>query len=378
MSNRYLGGFLIASYDGLKVPDAPTIGTATNGDTTVSVTFTAPANAGGGAITDFTVTSSPSGITGTGASSPITVSGLSNGTAYTFTVIATNAFGNSLASAASNSVTPAPPQQVAYTTAGTYTFIVPAGISPATISVLAVGPGSNTGTSDGGGAGGGLGYKTAFSVSPLASYTVVVGASNSGTDSYFSSAGFCKGGAGSISGNPRAGGSYTGDGGGNGGAGGTGNGFSPAPYPTGGGGGAGGYSGAGGAGGAANNSSSQNGTAGSGGGGGGGASGGDDRPGSGFSCGGGGGGVGLLGAGSNGAAGTSGSYATGTCDIPSIAGIAGSGGVNGNYQFGSSALVGNYGGGGSKFVGSAGGAVRVIYSTTGVSRSYPSTNTGNL
>lgn len=88
------------------VPDAPTIGTATAGDTTASVAFTPPANNGGSAITGYTATSTPSSITGTGPSSPIAVSGLSNGTAYTFTVHATNAVGNSAESAASNSVTP--------------------------------------------------------------------------------------------------------------------------------------------------------------------------------------------------------------------------------------------------------------------------------
>ena len=88
------------------VPQAPTIGTATGGDTTASVTFTAGAT-GGSTITGYTVTSSPGGFTGTGASSPITVSGLTNGTAYTFTVTATNANGTSSASSASNSVTPA-------------------------------------------------------------------------------------------------------------------------------------------------------------------------------------------------------------------------------------------------------------------------------
>jgi hypothetical protein len=90
-------------------PGAPTIGTATNtGDGgAVSVAFTAPTFAGIPAvITGYTVTSSPGGFTGTGASSPITVSGLTNGTAYTFTVTATNASGTGPASAASNSVTP--------------------------------------------------------------------------------------------------------------------------------------------------------------------------------------------------------------------------------------------------------------------------------
>jgi trimeric autotransporter adhesin len=89
------------------VPGAPTIGTATAGDASASVTFTAPASNGGSAITGYTVTSSPGGITATGTSSPINVTGLTNGTAYTFTVTATNAIGTSAASAATSAVTPA-------------------------------------------------------------------------------------------------------------------------------------------------------------------------------------------------------------------------------------------------------------------------------
>ena len=88
-------------------PDAPTIGTATAGNASASVGFTPPANNGGSAITGYTATSNPGGITGTGTSSPIAVSGLTNGTGYTFTVTATNAAGTSAPSAASNSVTPA-------------------------------------------------------------------------------------------------------------------------------------------------------------------------------------------------------------------------------------------------------------------------------
>jgi hypothetical protein len=107
MSNRYPGGFLTASYNGLKVPNAPTIGTATAGNASASVTFTAPTDVGGGAITGYTVVSTPSSIIGTGVSSPVTVSGLTNGTAYTFKVFATNVYGPSGLSAASNSVTPA-------------------------------------------------------------------------------------------------------------------------------------------------------------------------------------------------------------------------------------------------------------------------------
>jgi hypothetical protein len=90
---------------------APTIGTATAGALSASVTFTAPTYVGSG-ITGYTATSSPGGITGTGASSPVTVSGLTAGTAYTFTVTATTAGGQGPASAASNSVTPTAPSYI--------------------------------------------------------------------------------------------------------------------------------------------------------------------------------------------------------------------------------------------------------------------------
>ena len=89
------------------VPDAPTIGTATAAGLSASVTFTAAAT--GGTPTSYTVTSSPGGLTGTGASAPITVSGLSDATSYTFTVTATNTAGTSPASSASNSITAAAP-----------------------------------------------------------------------------------------------------------------------------------------------------------------------------------------------------------------------------------------------------------------------------
>lgn len=86
-------------------PEAPTIGAATQtGSTTATVAYTAATL--GALATTFTATSNPSSITGTGAS-PITVSGLSGSTNYTFTVTASNANGSSTASAASNSITTA-------------------------------------------------------------------------------------------------------------------------------------------------------------------------------------------------------------------------------------------------------------------------------
>jgi hypothetical protein len=87
-------------------PGAPTGLVATPLNASARVAFTPPASNGGGVITSYTVTSSPGGFTATGASSPLTVTGLTNGVAYTFTAKATNAAGDSVASSASSSVTP--------------------------------------------------------------------------------------------------------------------------------------------------------------------------------------------------------------------------------------------------------------------------------
>lgn len=99
-----------ANSSGGSRPSAPVIGSATDGGTgtTASVAFTPSTYIGKGTIT-YTATSSPGSITASG-SSPITVTGLTTGTAYTFTVQGSTNYGvTSATSSASNSVTPAVP-----------------------------------------------------------------------------------------------------------------------------------------------------------------------------------------------------------------------------------------------------------------------------
>ena len=363
-----------------QLPGAPTIGTATGGDTTASVVFTAPTCTGVPATLTYTATSTPGCITGTGASSPITVTGLTNGTSYTFKVRAANAAGTGPCSAASNSVTPAIAQgQQAYTTAGTYSWVAPTGVtSVAVVAVGGGGAGSASGGANKGGGGGGLGWKNNISVTPGNSYTVVVGSAGAngcfgdgtpGGNSYFINTSTVLGGGGQAN-TSGVGGTYAGDGGGNGGNGG----IQPGGYGSAGG-GAGGYTGNGGNGGRGGSPGCQTaGTSGVGGAGGGGGGAGS----SGY--GGSGGGVGILGQGSNGSGGASASGSTSSGG----GGGGGSGGANGGLG---TALSpgGAYGGGGSNgqlfscyHWGSLGGvgAVRIIW--PGTTRSFPSTNTGNL
>lgn len=240
-----------------------------------------------------------------------------------------------------------------YTTAGSYTWVAPAGVT--SVSVVAVGPGGNStaksskfGTFYYAGGGGGLGYVNNVAVTPGTGYSVVVGAASASREYssfknsstlYVAGALYCAPGFYCV---------------GTGGAlGGTGGYTNVSVY--GGGAGASGYSGNGGSGfystcvcGCYVCSPA---SAGVGGGGGGGSA---------YS---GGGGVGLFGQGSNGAAGCAGGIRVGR---------GGSGGGNGTN-------VGFYGSGGAYGGGSAGctaggGAVRIVY--PGTTRKFPSTCVG--
>ncbi|GCD88207.1 hypothetical protein NLS1_02130 [Nocardioides sp. LS1] len=89
-------------------PSAPEGVSAAAGDATATVSWTVPTDTGGSAITSYTVTASPGGATRTvpSATTSTTMSGLANGTPYTFRVAATNGTGTGAQSPASNAVTP--------------------------------------------------------------------------------------------------------------------------------------------------------------------------------------------------------------------------------------------------------------------------------
>jgi hypothetical protein len=311
-------------------------------------------------VIDYKISSS-TGITLSTAGTSIDFTGLTTNVPVTFKVAARNALGYGPESNSSNSVTPfTPAGQEAYTTPGTYSWVAPAGVT--SVSVVAVGAGAkaNWGPASGGnghaGGGGGLGYKNNISVTPGDSYTVFVGNTNttqpggSGEPSYFISSVTVQGGGGAIT----SGGTYVGDGGGNGG-----NGQAAA---SGGGGGAGGYSGNGG------NFNSN----GSGGGGGGGIAS-ESNPAFGGS---GGGGVGLLGQGTSGTAGAATNGGSGGSN-----GSLGSSGFDVNRGGSGGAYGGGGGGNGGFGIGGFGGvgAVRIIWAGgSGITRAFPSTNTGDL
>jgi hypothetical protein len=90
------------------VPQAPTIGTATGASASATLTFTA-GSTGGATISNYKYSTDGTTYTAFSPSqttSPLTISGLTDGTSYSFYLKAVNANGDSIASSASNSVTP--------------------------------------------------------------------------------------------------------------------------------------------------------------------------------------------------------------------------------------------------------------------------------
>ena len=112
--------------NGLRIPTAPlpplNVEAISYIPDTASISFSPPSSDGGSPIIYYTVIPDQGSITTTGLVSPITITGLTGNTSYTFTVVATNSIGSSNPSYASNSiipsVNPSPPLNVIATATG--------------------------------------------------------------------------------------------------------------------------------------------------------------------------------------------------------------------------------------------------------------------
>ncbi|MHB8299944.1 MAG: glycoside hydrolase domain-containing protein [Dermatophilaceae bacterium] len=126
-------------------PSPPAAVSATGGNTQAAISWSA-ASANGSPVTGYTVTASPGGASANtnGATTATVMSGLTNGTSYTFTVTATNAAGTSPPSAPSNAVTPSAPSKLSHYTPVDPVRLLDTGVGTATNPVRTAVPAGGT------------------------------------------------------------------------------------------------------------------------------------------------------------------------------------------------------------------------------------------
>jgi hypothetical protein len=138
-------------------PAAPTGVQAVSGNGSATVSWTAPSNEGS-PITSYTVTpyvgsvaQAATTVPGPSPATNATVGGLANGTAYTFTVTATNAIGTGAPSAHSSAITPVappPPPPPPPTEPTTPTFVQQASAHKPGVSSVTLTPAANVTAGD--------------------------------------------------------------------------------------------------------------------------------------------------------------------------------------------------------------------------------------
>ena len=112
------------TYDPIPPPPAPIPASAplnveaSAGDASASVSWVAPASPGSFPVTHYQASAAPGGQTCLTGTTSCTITGLTNGTAYTFTVRALTGAGWSASSVPSNAVTPSAPVRVSITITG--------------------------------------------------------------------------------------------------------------------------------------------------------------------------------------------------------------------------------------------------------------------
>ena len=170
------------------VPGAPTISFVVPQNATTLRVFFAANNNGGSNVTNFAYELRPAGGSyGNPVIIPVQsnqydITGLTTGVTYTIRMYAINAKGQSLPSTPATGTPSAQPVVQSFTTVGTTSWTVPAGVT--SVEYLSVGGGGGGGggwdTGGGGGGGGGMVLQNTLAVTPGAIASIVVGAGGDG------------------------------------------------------------------------------------------------------------------------------------------------------------------------------------------------------